>query len=211
MSGDSHPARKVNKDELKSLLKKRNEEVPALTTRAIAMEFPEVKSQSVGNNLDDLADAGEIRRFSDGDIRVWWYPRPGEEGGTIRHSELVDDSIDWDEVDANMVPREIAEEIVSERLPHYYERTFWNRAIHACQLGIMASFGLVILGIGGLVGGTLGIGQEAGAQVFGAGLYLSLFAMIGYIASIILDNLAKKGHVTKNPIGDFKSRDWNFL
>lgn len=206
MSGDSHPARKIDKDELKSLLKKRNEDVPALTTRAIAMEFPEVESQSVGNNLDDLADADEIRRFSDGNIRVWWYPRPGEAGGTIRHGELVDDSINWDEVDISTVPNEIAEEIASERLPQYHERTFWNRTIHACQLGIMVSFGLVILGIGGLVGGTLGIEQGTGAQIFRIGLYLSLFAMIGYVSSIIFLNLAMRGYITKNPINDFKSR-----
>lgn len=206
MSGDfddSHPARKVRPEELVSILKKRNEDVPAVTNSVIAQEFPEVKPQTVRNNLDDLADEGEICRFSDGNTKVFWYPRTEDEGGTTKYSELIDDSIDWEAADVNLVPEEIAEEIASERLPYYRPQSFWSRMTHTSQLGVMVSFGLVILGIGGLVGDSLGIGQEASAQIFRSGLYFSLISMSGYILSIILDNLAARGHVTKDPISDF--------
>lgn len=206
MSGDindSHPARKVSPEELVKVLKKRNQEVPALMNSVIAQEFPDVKPQTVRNNLNNLANEGEICRFSDGNTTVYWYPRTDDEEGTIKYSELLDDSINWDEVDVSLVPEDIAEEIASERLPYYRSQSFWTRTTHVSQMGVMVAFGLVILGIGGLVGGTLGIGQDAGAQIFQLGLYLSLIAMFGYMVSIVLDNLAAGGYITKDPLSKF--------
>lgn len=203
-STDSHPARKIDRDELKGKLGELNEDVPALTRRVLATEFPEVEPQTVGNNLDDLAEDEEICRFNDGNTKLYWYPREGDEGGTVEYSELIDDSIDWEEVDVTTVPKEVAQEIAAERLPYYRPRSFWTQTTYASQLGVMIAFGLVILGIGGLVGGTLGLGQNTAAQLFRWGLILALLAMIGYIISIVLDSLAAQGHVPVDPFLRFR-------
>lgn len=199
-STDSHPARKIDRDELKGTLGELNEDVPALTRRVLAAEFPEVEPQTVGNNLDDLAEDGEICRFNDGNTKLYWYPREIDEGGTVEYSELIDDSIDWEEVDVTTVPKEVAQDIAAERLPYYRPRSFWTQTTYVSQLGVMIAFGMVILGIGGLVGGTLGLGQNTAARIFQAGLWISLFAMIGYVISLVLDNLAAKGHVPVDPL-----------
>ncbi|MFC4449458.1 hypothetical protein [Halorussus aquaticus] len=203
MSGDfdsSHPARKIDPKELKEVLKERNKDVPAVTRRVVAQEFPNVEPDTVSNNLERLVQSNELCKFNDGDINVYWYPRTDDEGGTTRYSELLDDSIDWDEVEISSVPEDTAEEIASKRLPYYRPQNFWTRTTYFSQLGVMVAFGLVLLGIGGLVGGTLGLGQKAGAQIFRWGLYLSLVAMLGYIVSVVLDNLATRGYVTKDPV-----------
>jgi hypothetical protein len=203
MSGDfdsSHPARKINPNELKEVLKEHNKDVPAVTRRVIAQEFHDVNSDTISNNLEKLAQAGEICKFHDGDTKVYWYPRANDEEGTITYRELLDDSPNWDEVDIHSVPEDIAEEIASERLPYYRHQSFWTRLTSLSQLGVMIAFGLVILGIGGLVGGPLGLREETSAQIFRGGLYLSLVSMIVYIISILLDNLAAQGYITKDPV-----------
>ncbi|KAB1192419.1 hypothetical protein GJR96_02760 [Haloferax sp. MBLA0076] len=208
MSGDStdtHPARKIDREELKHKLGELNEDVPALTRRVLATEFPEVEPQTVGNNLDDLAEDEEICRFNDGNTKLYWYPRRHDEGGTVTYSELIDESIDWEEIDMTTIPKEVAQEIAAERLPYYQPRSFWTQTTHASQLGVMIAFGMVILGIGGLVGGTLGLGQSTAAGIFQAGLWLSLFAMVGFVVSIVLDNLAAQGHLPVNPFSRFQS------
>lgn len=208
MSGDStdtHPARKINRGELKHKLGELNEDVPALTRRVLATEFPEVEPQTVGNNLDDLAEDGEICRFNDGNTKLYWYPRGHDKGGTVTYSELIDESIDWEEIDMTTIPKEVAQEIAAERLPYYQPRSFWTQTTYASQLGVMIAFGMVILGIGGLVGGTLGLGQSTAAGIFQAGLWLSLFAMVAFVVSIVLDNLAAQGHVPVNPFSRFQS------
>ena len=86
MSGDideSHPARKIDHDELVEVLAKRNRDVPALTSREIVTEFPYVEAQTVRNNLDELADDGRIRMFYDGHTKVYWVPRDDEDGGIL--------------------------------------------------------------------------------------------------------------------------------
>lgn len=209
MSGDtddSHPARKINRDELMEHLAKRNEKVPALTTRVISADFPEVGLQAVRNNLNQLVGEGEICMFDDGDTKVYWVPREKDEGGAVEYSELVNDSIDWNEFDVTTVPKDVAEEIADERLPYYRPRSFWSQTTYVSQLGVMIAFGLVILGIGGLVGGTLGLGQNAAAWMFQSGLWLSLFAMIGYVISGVLDELAARDRVPVDPFSRFKSQ-----
>ncbi|WP_396614047.1 hypothetical protein ACH9L7_19855 (plasmid) [Haloferax sp. S1W] len=203
-STDSHPARKIDRGELKGELGELNEDVPALTRRVLATEFPEVEPQTVGNNLDDLAEGGEICRFNDGNTKLYWYPRERDEGGTVKYSELIDDSIDWGEIDVTTVPKEVAQEIAAERLPYYQPRSFWTQTTYASQLGVMIAFGMVILGIGGLVGGTLGLGQNTAARIFQAGLWLSLFAMIGFVISLALDNLAAQDRVPVDPLSRFR-------
>lgn len=203
-SDDSHPARKIDLDELKGTLGKLNQDVPALTRRVLAAEFPDVEPQTVGKNLDRLAEDGEICRFNDGNTKVYWCPREDDESGTVEYSELIDDSIEWEEINVTTVPKEIAQEIAAERLPYYQPRSFWTQTTYASQLGVMIAFGMVILGIGGLVGGTLGLGQNAAARIFQLGLWLSLFAMIGYVISMALDNLAARGRVPVDPFSRFR-------
>ncbi len=202
MSGDiddSHPARKIDRAELLEVLAELNQKVPALRSNVIAQEFPDVDPQTIRNNLDDLADAEEICRFNDGDSKFYWFPRECDEPGTVPYSDVVDDSIDWDDVDTTTVPTDIAEKIASERLPYYRPRSFWSQVSNVCQLGVIAAFGLVILGIGGLVDGTLGMEQTTGALLFRSGLRFSLLFLIGYVIAMGLDYLAAQGRISKSP------------
>jgi hypothetical protein len=63
----------------------------------------------------------------------------------------------------------------------------------------MASFGVVILGIGALVGESLGVEQQTGALLFLNGLRLSLIFLTGYVLSLVLDYFASKGKIPKSP------------
>lgn len=199
MSGDSHPARKLDQGELLKVLAELNQDVPALRSNVVAQEFSDIDPQTVRNNLDALADEDKICRFNDGDSKFYWIPRHEDEQGTIEYSELIDDSIDWEDIDISAVPAHIAEDIASERLPYYRPRSFWSKVINICQLGVIASFGVVVLGIGALVGGTLGVEQDTGALLFGYGLRFSLVFLIGYVGSTILDYLAAQGRISKYP------------
>lgn len=203
MSGDidpSHPARRVDLDQLKRELAKRNEKVPAITARGLSTDYPvDHKQQTLGNNLDDLADDGEICNFFDGHVNVYWIPRESEEGGKITYSELLDDSIDWDNVDVNSVPLEVAKEIASERIPFYRPRSFWSLLRDSSQIGIIAAFALVVLGLGGLVAGSFGLGQITAALILQWGLRLSLLALLSWIIFMVLEILAAQGRVPIDP------------
>lgn len=185
------------------VLAEQNREVPALTARALSVVIEDGKQQSVGRNLDQLAENDEVCRFNDGDVKVYWFPREEGEGGSVSYKDLVDDSVDWDDVDVNTVPKDIAEEIASERLPYYRPRSFWSMTRNACQLGVIASFGMVVLGIGGLVDGSYGIGQNIAILLFRIGLFGALFALIGYTISLGLEYLAAKGHIGSDPLPEF--------
>lgn len=203
MSGDidpSHPARQVDLDRLKRELAKRNEKVPAITARGLSTDYPvDHKQQALGNNLEDLADEGEICSFFDGHVNIYWIPRDSEEGGKMSYSELLDDSIDWDEIDVNDVPLDVAKEIASERVPFYRPRSFWSTMRDFSQIGIIAAFGLVVLGLGGLVAGSFGLGQNTSALILQWGLRLSLLALLGWVVFMILEILASQGRVPIDP------------
>lgn len=202
MSGDqgnSHPARKIDHRELKKTLAEYNQKVPAVRSNVIAQEFSDVDPQTIRNNLDDLADSKDICRFNDGDSKFYWFPRNNDERGSVEYSEIVDDSVDWEEIDTSKVPTNIAEEIATNRLPYYRPRSFWSKIINFCQFGVMAAFGLVILGLGGIVDGTLGMNQEMGVILFNNGLRLSLVFLIGYVVSLGLDHLASEERIPKSP------------
>jgi hypothetical protein len=211
MSGDidySHPARKIDLNELIEVLAELNETTPALRAPTVAQKFPEVDPQTVRNNLDYLAEAGDICRFNDGDSKFYWFPREEDEAGTVTYNEVMDDSIDWKEVDVSTIPVDVAEEIAEERLPYYRTRSFWSKGIGLGQVGIIGSFGVVILGIGGLVGGTLGVGQAIGALLFRVGLISAVIFLVIYSISSGLDYLAGQGTISKGPPIDlFDSED----
>jgi len=203
MSGDSsrenHPARKVDQEELKKYLAEKRESIPALTNRIVAREFSDVTPQTVKDNLEDLAENNEICRHNDGDVILYWYPREGEEGGDVQYSEIIDDSIDYSEIEPEKVPRELAEEIASERLLYYQPRTQWTQIKGISQLGIMVSLGLVILGIGEVVSGSLGLQQETAVLILRGGFVLALLTTAAYVISLFLDFLASKGVVSEEP------------
>lgn len=207
MSGDiddSHPARKVDKEDLIELLAKRNEVVPALTSREINKEFPLVDDQTVRNNLDELAEDEIIRMHNDGNVKLYWVPREGEEGGVVERSELYDDSIDWEDVDVTKVPTDKAEEIATERLKYYKPRSFWTIWTDFFQIALIASFGLVILGIGGVVADTYGLGQGISVILFELGIWALFGSLLGYLLSVISDFLAQRGTVPKDPMPQIK-------
>lgn len=197
--GETHPARKVDPIELKKTLAEYNQKVPAVRSNVIAQEFSDVDPQTIRNNLDDLADSKDICRFNDGDSKFYWFPRNDDEHGSVEYSDIVDDSIDWDEIDISKIPTEIAEEIATNRLTYYRPRSFWSKIVNFCQIGVMATFGLVILGLGGILGSTLGIEQEMGVILFNNGLRLTLVFLIGYVVSLGLDHLAAKERIPKSP------------
>lgn len=203
MSGDQdgggHPARKVDQEELKQFLVEKREVVPAVTTRIVAQEFSEVKPQTVNDNLETLAGNEEICRLNDGDVILWWYPREEDEAGDVPYSELLDDSVDYDEIDPKEVPRELAEEIALERLPFYRPRSLWSKTANFGQLGIMVSLGLIILGIGGAVSGTLGLQQGTAALILQSGFYVALLSLGIYLVSMVLEILAVRDYISRDP------------
>jgi hypothetical protein len=203
MSGDSntdsHPARKVNLDELKQFLVEKREDVPAVTTRIVADEFSEVKPGTVHNNLKSLSDDEKICRLNDGDVVLWWYPRECDEAGDVPYNELVEDTVDYSEVDPKEVPRDLAEKIATERLPFYRPQSLWSNTANLGQVGIMISLGLIILGFGVLVSGTLGLNQQAGALIFRSGFYVALLSLGVYLVSLVLDILTAWGYVSRDP------------
>lgn len=202
MSGDfddSHPARKIDPGELIKVLAERNKDVPAVTRSVIATSFPQAQPQTVSDNLDSLAEAESICMFHDGNNKVYWVPREDEGGGIVDYSEVLDDSIDWDDIEAAEVPTDKAEEIASERLKYYRPRSFWTNMTNYAQMVVFSSFGLVILGIGGLLADTLGMAQSTAAILYTVGIWAALFGLIGYLISLILDNLAHWGYVPKDP------------
>lgn len=203
MSGDqdrsSHPARKVDRQELKQFLADKREDVPALTSRVVAQEFSEVKPKTVKNNLEALADNEEICRFNDGDVLLWWYPRKIDDAGDVPHSEIFDDSIDYSDINPAEVPQEIAEEIASERIPYYRPRSFWSETKNIGQMGIMLSLGLIILGVGELVSSSLGLQQETAGLILQIGFFSAVFTTGIYVVILILDLLASYGYVSRDP------------
>lgn len=197
--GDPHPARKVDPEELKKKLAEYNQKVPAVRSNVIAQEFSDVDPQTIRINLDKLADSKDICRFNDGGSKFYWFPRSDDEEGSVEYSEIVDDSVDWEEIDIGEIPSEVAEEIATNRLPYYRPRSFWSKISNFCQLGVIAMFGLVILGLGGIVDGTLGMNQEIGIILFNNGLRFSLVFLLGYVVSLALDHLAAEGKIPKSP------------
>lgn len=203
MSGDkaanTHPARKVDLEELKQVVLEKHREVPAVTRRMVAPEFPEVDPSTVGQNLDDLVDADELCRFNDGDVKLWWYPRENEEGGSVSYNELFDDSVDFDEVEPEMVPRDLAEEIAYEKLPYYDPGSLWRDIARAIQPGIMLSLGLVIAGFGGALSGSFGLSQETYFLMLQLGVVAALFTTGVYVVAAVLDILASQEHISRDP------------
>jgi len=206
-SVDGHPARKVDHTEVKQILAEKREDVPAVTKRVMATEFPDVTPQTVKDNLDALADNEEICRFNDGDIFLYWYPREHENAGDIPYSEVLDDSIEYNEIDPTKVPIKIAEEIATERLPYYRPRSLWSETAGSFQLGIMFSFGLIILSIGELVSGTFGLSENTSAVILQIGFILAVLTTILYTVSVLLDVLAARGYVTRDPISKLRGED----
>lgn len=203
MSGDkdpnTHPARKVNPEELKQLVAEKNETVPAVTRRMMAPEFPDAEPVTVGQNLDDLASSGELCRFNDGDVKLWWYPREDDETGSIPYEEFVDDSIDYSEIEPEDVPRELAEEIAFEKLPYYDPGSLWRDIARATHLGFILALGLVILGLSGVVAGSLGLSQSLATSVFQLGIVVALSTTVIYTAATFLDILASQDYVDRDP------------
>ncbi|SDY86355.1 hypothetical protein [Halopenitus persicus] len=203
MTGDSdsysHPARKVDLEELKQVAVEKHRKVPAVTRRMVAPEFPEVDPATIGQNLDDLVDADEIRRFNDGDVKLWWYPRENEEGGSVSYNELFDDSIDFDEIEPEMVPRDLAKEIAYEKLPYYDPGSLWRDIARATQSGIMFSLGLIIAAFGGAISGSFGLTEETYLLVLQLGVVGALFTTGIYVAAAVLDILASREHISRDP------------
>ena len=207
MSGDfddSHPARKIDPDELIKVLAERNEDVPAVTRTSVAPSFPQAEPQTVSDNLDKLASADRICMFNNGNTKLYWVPREEEDGGVVKYSDLIDDSIDWDEIDVTEVPTDKAEEIASKRLKFYRPRSFWTMVGNFTLHAVIVAFGLWILGIGGIVTDTYGISQSLSAFLLLAGTALALVSLIIYVASSGLEYLAAKGYVTNDPIATLK-------
>lgn len=204
MAGDidpSHPARKVDPENLKKVLAKRNETVPAITARGLAADYPaDRKQQTLGDNLDRLSKAGEVCKFNDGDVNLYWMPRRGDDGGTVTYSELLDDSIDWNDIDIHRVPMNVAKKMASERLPFYSPRTFWTMMREFSELGILATFGLVVLGIGGLIGNSYGLSQNSAAQILQWGINLAFIMLIFWLIFTVLDILSARGRVPIDPL-----------
>jgi hypothetical protein len=203
MSGDStdrsHPARKVNQEELKEFILEKHKTVPAVTTRIVAQEFSEVEPQTVNDNLKYLADDGEICRLNDGDVILWWYPRETDEAGEVPYGRLFDDSIDYNKIEPTEVPRDVAEEIALERLPFYRPGSLWSQTANLGQLGVMISLGLIVLGIGGATSETLGLQQATATGVLQLGFYVALISLGLYLVSLVLDMLAARGHIERDP------------
>lgn len=201
MSGDQgHPARKLDPEELKQYLAESKKDAPAVTRRIVAQDFSEVSPKTVSSNLQNLANSEEICRLNDGDVVLYWYPREQDEAGEIPANEIVDDSINYEQVEPTDVPRELAERIADEKLPYYRPRSFWSEIAGLSQLGIMTSLGLVILGFGGIVAGSLGLQQGTARLILQLGFYLALISVLTYSGSTLLETLAARGYVTKDPL-----------
>lgn len=201
MSGDSsHPARKISHQELKEFLADKREEVPAVTTRIVATEFSDVQPETVSNNLETLAKRGEICRLNDGNNILWWYPREQDEAGDIPYEDIVDDSIDYEEIQPEEVPRDIAEEIAHERLPYYRPRSFWTQIAGFSQLGIILSLGIVVLGFGEIAANPLGLTQASASLLLQLGMFSTLILCGVYTFANALDLLSAKGFVTEDPL-----------
>ena len=203
MSGDkdadTHPARKVDPEELKQLVAEKNETVPAVTRRMMAPKFPNAEPVTVGQNLDDLANGGELCRFNDGDVKLWWYPRESGETGSIPYEEFVDDSIDYGEIEPGDVPRDLAEEIAFENLPYYDPGSLWDDIARATHFGFIIALGLIILGLSGVVAGSLGLSQPVATLIFQFGIVVALFTTGIYTIATLLDVLSKQGYVNRDP------------
>jgi len=210
MSGDrdinSHPARKVDPSELKRRVAEKNRTVPAVTRRMMALEFPDPEPATIGNNLDDLVDEGELCRFNDGDVKLWWYPRENDDAGTVPYEEFVDDSVDYSKVEPEEVPRDLAEEIASEKLPYYNPGSLWADIAGATQLGIFLALGLVIVGLGRIVSGSFGLTQRTAATVLQTGIYVALASTAIYTISSLLDLLASTERVNPDPYPELRQK-----
>jgi len=211
MAGDSstdtnHPARKLNPEELKQFLAEKRETVPAITKRIAAQEFSHVDPQTVRTNLNELADNNEICRYNDGDVVLYWYPRAGDDAGDVPSEDVFDDSIDYSEIEPRDVPKDVAEEVAMERLPYYHPGSFWRDIANVAQLGIMFSFGMIILGIGELVSRSFGLQQRTASLVLQWGFYVALFTTAVYAASMLLDVLASWGYVSRDPYPKLRKR-----
>jgi len=199
-TGNSHPARKVDQEELKQVLAEMRDDVPAVTKRMVANEYQKASPQAVKDNLDSLAEAEEICKVNDGDVLLYWYPREQDEPGVKPYSEIVDDSIDYDEINPEDVPKQVAEDIAAERLPFYRPRSFWSEVVDFSQLALLFSFGMTILGIGELVSNNLGLGEEIASHILVMGFSLALLSVILYATAMLLDFLASKDYVSSNPL-----------
>lgn len=198
-SGGSHPARKVDREELKRVLAWKNEDLPAVTKSAIAPSFSNVEPQTVKDNLDALAENEEICRCNDGSVVLYWYPREGDEAGEVQLEDVLDDSIDYSDVDPEDVPLELAEEIASERIPFYRPRSLYSNVISICQLALVSAFGLVVLGIGGLVSDSVGLSQQTATAIFVTGFGLAVLTTLVYAVSMVFEVLAQWGYIAKDP------------
>lgn len=208
MSGDkeanTHPARKVDPEELKHLVAEKNKTIPAVTRRMMAPEFPDAEPVTVGQNLDDLASSGELCRFNDGDVKLWWYPRESDEVGSVPYEEFVDDSIDYSEVKPGDVPPELAEEISFEKLPYYDPGSLWDDIARATHFGFIISLALIILGLSGLLTSSVGLSQPLAASALELGIVVALFTAGVYTMATFLDLLASREYVDRDPFPKFR-------
>jgi hypothetical protein len=208
MSGDSngstnaeaHPARKIDKDELKQLIAERRDVAPVLTTSMVNMELPDAGQQAIRDNLNALADEGELCRANDGNVNLYWIPRKTDTGGDVVMSDILNPSMDYNRIDPSQVPTEIAEQIAESQLPYYSKQTFWSMVSRWNKTGIIIALGFVILGIAGSVSETANPINGIAIPLLNWGFDFGYIFIGLYAASQILHLLSTEGYVPESPL-----------
>lgn len=195
-----HPARKVDHDDLKQVLAETMQEVPSPTTRIIGQKFSNVEPDTVKNNLEELADKKEVCRHSDGHVVLWWVPRDEEEGGDISIEQVLDDSVDYDRIDPDEVPHDVAESIAEARIPFFTPLSFWSVAADIALRGLILSLALVFLGIGEAIVGNFGLDRNLALAIAEYSAWAAIITAVTYLLSQVLHALSMRGHITKNPL-----------
>jgi hypothetical protein len=149
-------------------------------------EIP-LSNQQVRNRMGALAEEGTVGQTKVGRPYVWWIPDEDLEAGIVDLTDL-NDSIDFNEIDPEKVPTDIAREIGETNVEAWKPPNYWESYIEEAEEFQSASSAFIILGIGTAVIPIL-VNQLSpySEQIqLGSGLFLLAGLMIGLLTALLM-------------------------
>jgi len=149
-------------------------------------EIP-VSAQTVRKRMRALAEEGTIGQTKVGRSYVWWIPEGDLEAGIVDFTDL-NDSIDFDEIDPEKVPTEIAREIGETNVEAWKPPDYWESHIEEGENILSASSGFIILGIGTAVIPVLvdQLSPYSEQIQLGSGLFLLAGLGFGMVTAVLM-------------------------